>query len=61
MMTVSFGVLLALTITDGSGVNGTGALLLAALATGLEQVSPAGIDNISVPLAVGYLWSITVN
>ena len=61
MLTVSFGVLLALTITDGSGVNGTGALLLAAVATGLEQVSPAGIDNLSVPLAVGFLWATTIH
>ena len=61
MLTVSFGVLLALTITDGSGVNGTGALLLAAVATGLEQISPAGIDNLSVPLAVGFLWATTIH
>ena len=61
MLTVSFGVLLALTITDGSGINGTGALLLAAVATGLEQVIPAGIDNLSVPLAVGFLWATTIH
>ena len=61
MLAVSFGVLLALTLTDGSGVNGTGALLLAAVATGLEQISPAGIDNLSVPLAVGFLWATTIH
>ena len=61
MLTVSFGVLLALTITDGSGAKGTGALLLATVATGLEQISPAGIDNLSVPLAVGFLWATTIH
>ena len=32
--------------------------LLAVLATGLEQLSCYGIDNLSVPLATGLLWSL---
>ena len=57
MLAVSFGVLLALAATTGSVVNGSTASLLAAVATGLEQISPAGIDNLSVPLTVGCLWA----
>ena len=57
MLAVSFGVLLALAATTGPVVNGSTALLLAAVATGLEQISPAGIDNLSVPLTVGCLWA----
>ena len=32
-------------------------LLMAATATGLEQLSRYGIDNLSVPLATGLLWA----
>jgi len=31
-------------------------LLIAAAATGLEQLSGFGIDNLSVPLATALLW-----
>ena len=61
MLMVSFGVLLALSIIGGSGANWTGALLLSIVATGLEQLSPAGIDNLSVPLVVGCLWGATLS
>ena len=61
MLMVSFGVLLALSITGGSGANWTVALLLSVVATGLEQLSPAGIDNLSVPLVVGCLWAATLS
>ena len=61
MLMVSFGVLLALSITGGSGANWTVALLLSVMATALEQISPAGIDNLSVPLVVGYLWASTLS
>ena len=61
MLMVSFSVLLALSITGGSGANWTVALLLSVVATGLEQLSPAGIDNLSVPLVVGYLWAATLS
>ncbi len=33
-------------------------VLIAALATGLEQVAWLGIDNLSVPLAVACLWAL---
>ena len=61
MLMVSFGVLLVLSITGGSGANWTVALLLSVVATGLEQLSPAGIDNLSVPLVVGCLWVATLS
>ena len=61
MLMVSFGVLLALSIIGGSGANWTVALLLSVVATGLEQLSPAGIDNLSVPLVVGCLWGATLS
>ena len=61
MLMVSFGVLLVLSITGGSGANWTVALLLSVVATGLEQLSPAGIDNLSVPLVVGCLWGATLS
>ena len=61
MLMVSFGVLLALSIVGGSGANWTVALLLSVVATGLEQLSPAGIDNLSVPLVVGCLWGATLS
>ena len=61
MLMVSFGVLLALSITGVSGANWTVALLLSVVATGLEQLSPAGIDNLSVPLVVGCLWGATLS
>ena len=61
MLMVSFSVLLVLSITGGSGANWTVALLLSIVATGLEQLSPAGIDNLSVPLVVGYLWATTLS
>ena len=30
---------------------------MVAMATGLEQLSWGGLDNLSVPLSVGVLWS----
>ena len=33
-------------------------LVITALAVGLEQLSAYGLDNLSVPLAVGLLWSL---
>jgi dolichol kinase len=31
---------------------------ITALAVGLEQLSAYGLDNLSVPLVVGLLWSL---
>ena len=33
------------------------ALSMVAIATGLDQLSWRGLDNLSVPLSVGVLWS----
>ena len=60
MLAVSFTVLLALGSSGRPGANAVVALLIAVVATGLEQISPAGIDNLSVPITVGCsgpLWS----
>ena len=33
-------------------------VLIAAVATALEQLSVLGIDNLSVPLSTGLLWEL---
>ena len=57
MLAVSFGVLITLSAVVNPMPNGAAVLLLAAAATALEQISPAGIDNLSVPLTVSSLWA----
>ena len=57
MLAVSFGVLITLNAVVNPMPNGAAVLLLAAAATALEQISPAGIDNLSVPLTVSSLWA----
>ena len=43
----------------GGGLAAAAAILLiSGVAVGLEQLSAYGIDNLSVPLAVGVLWSL---
>lgn len=37
---------------------GAAILVITAVAVGLEQLSAYGLDNLSVPLAVGLLWSL---
>ena len=61
MLAVSFTVLLALGSSGSTGANAVVALLIAVVATGLEQISPAGIDNLSVPITVGCLWTAVVS
>ena len=39
----------------------TMALAIATTATALEQISVAGVDNLSVPLVVGLLWATLLN
>jgi phytol kinase len=60
MLLAALAVLLALTALAGAqGLNAPSwpaLLLIAAAATGLEQVSGYGIDNLSVPLATALLW-----
>jgi phytol kinase len=56
MALASFLVLLILsTIAPGPGLGGI--LAIVSVATVLEQVSLLGIDNLSVPIMVGWLWS----
>jgi phytol kinase len=38
------------------GPSSSSLLLIAATATLLEQAAVAGLDNLSVPLAVAWLW-----
>ena len=47
--------------SGSTGANAVVALLIAVVATGLEQLSPAGIDNLSVPITVGCLWTAVVS
>ena len=61
MLAVSFTVLLALGSSGSTSANAVVALLIAVVATGLEQLSPAGIDNLSVPITVGCLWTAVVS
>ncbi|MCP9848878.1 diacylglycerol/polyprenol kinase family protein [Cyanobium sp. Morenito 9A2] len=61
MAAASLAVLTGLWITSGCGAAwGSAAqplLLITLVATLLEQVAVAGLDNFSVPVAVGLLWS----
>jgi len=36
------------------------AAAIAVAATGLEQLSGFGLDNLSVPLATAYLWQLAM-
>ena len=60
MASVSLVVLLALAVLAGASSLSAPAwpslLLIAAVATSLEQLSGYGIDNLSVPLATALLW-----
>ena len=56
MAVVSLGVLVGLSLFSPHHPNATGLLLISLLAVGLEQVSRWGIDNLTVPLAVGLSW-----
>jgi dolichol kinase len=42
----------------GTPQAGVAILVITALAVGLEQISAYGLDNLSVPLVVGLLWSL---
>ena len=57
-MTVVTGlVLIGLARWSGADLPLPAALGMVAMATGLEQLSWGGLDNLSVPLSVGVLWS----
>ena len=57
MAVVSGLVLIGLARWSGADLSMPTALGLVAMATGLEQLSWSGLDNLSVPLSVGVLWS----
>ena len=57
MAVVSDLVLIGLARWSGADLSLPAALGMVAMATGLEQLSWSGLDNLSVPLSVGVLWS----
>ena len=57
MAVVSSLVLIGLAQWSGANLSLPAALGMVAMATGLEQLSWGGLDNLSVPLSVGVLWS----
>ena len=57
MAVVSGLVLIVLAQWSGADLSLPAALGMVAMATGLEQLSWGGLDNLSVPLSVGVLWS----
>ena len=57
MAVVSGLVLIGLAQWSGTDLSLPAALGMVAMATGLEQLSWGGLDNLSVPLSVGVLWS----
>ena len=57
MAVVSSLVLIGLARWSGADLSLPAALGMVAMATGLEQLSWRGLDNLSVPLSVGVLWS----
>ena len=56
MAVVSSLVLIGLAQWSGADLSLPAALGMVAMATGLEQLSWGGLDNLSVPLSVGVLW-----
>ena len=56
MAVVSGLVLIGLARWSGADLSLPAALGMVAMATGLEQLSWRGLDNLSVPLSVGVLW-----
>ena len=57
MAVVSGLVLIGLARWSGADLSLPAALGMVAMATGMEQLSWRGLDNLSVPLSVGVLWS----
>ena len=57
MAVVSSLVLIGLARWSGADLSLPAALGMVAIATGLEQLSWSGLDNLSGPLRVGVLWS----
>ena len=61
MALVSTLVLVGLMLVSGNAISWRVALGISAMATALEQVSPAGLDNLSVPLLVGLTWVLLIS
>ena len=61
MLVVSLLVVIGLAGCIGRDPGWSAAMVIAIAATGLEQLSPGGIDNLSVPLAVSLLWNSFVS
>ena len=57
MAVVSMLVLLIMSKLTNHAISAPVAIAIASTATGLEQLSVRGIDNLTVPLAVGLAWS----
>lgn len=57
MAVVSGLVLIGLAQGSGADLSLPAAIGMVAMATGLEQLSWRGLDNLSVPLSVGVVWS----
>ncbi len=52
----SFSILILLSFTVNQQFNVLPIIMITCLATSLEQVSRWGIDNLTVPIGVGYTW-----
>ena len=61
MALVSTLVLIGLMLTDGNSIAWGVAVGISVMATALEQVSPAGVDNLSVPLLVSLCWVLLIS
>ena len=61
MALVSTLVLVGLMLARGNPISWGIALGISAMATALEQISPAGVDNLSVPLLVGLCWVLLIS
>ena len=61
MAAATMVVLITVAVCTGITLPLTTLVVLATIATGLEQFSPAGIDNLTVPLATGLLWAYAVS
>ena len=61
MALVSTLVLIGLMLTDGNSIAWGVAVGISVMATALEQVSPAGVDNLTVPLLVSLCWALLIS
>ena len=61
MALVSTLMLVGLMLVSGNAIAWRVALGISAMATALEQVGPAGVDNLSVPLLVGLAWVLLIS